>query len=160
MRAKGQATDLDELDWKILRTLQDNARWTYTEIGRHLGVAHSTVYERIRRLEQLDIIKKYTAIVDLEKADLRQVTAIMTVFTDPKKSENVATKLSEFEEVLEVFTSLSEELLIIAKVVAEDPDKLHSFIAQSVAPLEGVLRIRTSIVTRKYKENNSIVKRS
>ncbi len=160
MKVKDQVTDLDELDWKILQALQENARWTYTEIGRRLGVAHSTVYERIRRLEQRGIIKKYTAIVDFEKANLRQVTAVMTVFTDPKESENVAAKLSEFKEVLEVFTSLSEELLIIAKVVAEDQDKLHSFIAQSVAPLEGVLRIRTSIVTRKYKENNSIVKRS
>ncbi|MFQ6080852.1 MAG: Lrp/AsnC ligand binding domain-containing protein, partial [Candidatus Bathyarchaeia archaeon] len=56
--------------------------------------------------------------------------------------------------VLEVFTSLSEELLIIAKVVAEDQDKLHSFIAQSVAPLPGVLRIRTSIITRKHKEES------
>jgi DNA-binding Lrp family transcriptional regulator len=160
MKAKGQVTDLDELDWKILQALQENARWTYTEIGRRLGVAHSTVYERIRRMEHYGIIKKYTAVVDLEKANLRQVTAIMTVFTDPKESENVAAKLSEFKEVLEVFTSLSEELSIIAKVVAEDPEKLHSFIAQSVAPLEGVLRIRTSIVTRKYKEHNSIVKRS
>jgi DNA-binding Lrp family transcriptional regulator len=64
----------------------------------------------------------------------------------------VAEKLAEATEVLEVSTSLSEELLIIAKVTAEDRDKLHAFIAEKVAPLPGVLRIRTSIVTKKYKE--------
>ena len=59
---------------------------------------------------------------------------------------------------MEVFTSLSEELLIIAKVVAEDQEKLHSFIAHSVAPLPGVLRIRTSIVTKKYKDEILFIK--
>ena len=83
----------------------------------------------------------------------------MTIFTNPKESENVAEKLSESEEVLEVSTSLSEELSIIAKVVAEDQDKLHSFIAQKVAPLPGVLRIRTSIITRKYKDAILIFKK-
>jgi DNA-binding Lrp family transcriptional regulator len=55
-------------------------------------------------------------------------------------------------EVIEVDTSLSEELLIIAKVVAEDQEKLHSLIAHKVVSLPGVLRIRTSIVTKKFKE--------
>jgi len=160
MRVKGQAATLDDLDWKILQALQENARESYTEIGRHLRITHSTVYERIKRMEKHGILKKYTAVIDLEKTDLRQVTAIMTVITDPKESENVASKLSEFEEVFEVFTSLSEELSIVAKVVAENQDRLHSFIAQSVAPLPGVLRIRTQIVTRKHKEQGLIIKRS
>ena len=153
MKIKGEAVVLDDLDWKILQALQEDAKQTYTEIGRLLGLAHSTVYERIRKMEKHGVIRKYTAILDLEKAGVKYVTAIMTIFTDPKESENVAKKLSESEQVLEVATSLSEELLIIAKVVAEDQEKLHSFIAQSVAPLPGVLRIRTSVVTRKYKGN-------
>jgi len=152
MKVKNQAIALDSLDWNILRALQENAKQTYTEIGRHLGVAHSTVYDRIKRMEENGVIKKYSTVVNLEKIGIKYITAIMTVFTDPKESEKIAKKLSESGEVLEVSTSLSEELLIIAKVVAEDQDKLHSFIAQKVAPLPGVLRIRTSIITRKYKE--------
>ena len=45
-----------------------------------------------------------------------------------------------------------QELLIIAKVVAENQESLHEFIASSVAPLPGVLRIRTSMITKKFKE--------
>ena len=157
MKLKKQTISLDSLDWNILQALQENAKQTYTEIGRRLGVAHSTVYDRIRRMEEKGIIQKYTTVVDLEKVGVKYITAIMTVFTDPKESENVAKKLSESKEVLEVSTSLSEELLIIAKVVAKDQDKLHSFIAQKVAPLPGVLRIRTSIITRKYKEEEFLI---
>ncbi len=103
-------------------------------------------------MEQHGIIEKYTTVVNLEKVGMKYITAVMTIITDPKESEDVAEKLSEFENVLEVYTSLSEELQIIAKVVAEDQSELHSFIAHSVAPLPGVLRIRTSIITKKHKE--------
>jgi len=152
MKIKRRRIALDDLDWNILYALQENARQTYSETGRLLNVAHSTIYDRIKKMEEQGIIKKYTTVVDLEKIGMKYLTAVMTVITDPKESENVAEKLSKFNEVLEVYTSLSEELLIIAKVVAKDQDKLHSFIAQSVAPLPGVLKIRTSIITKKHKE--------
>jgi DNA-binding Lrp family transcriptional regulator len=158
MKLKKQEVSLDSLDWNILHALQENAKQTYTEIGRRFGVAHSTVYDRIKKMEENNVIRKYTTVVDLEKVGVKHITAIMTVFTDPKESEKVAKKLSEATEVLEVSTSLSEELSIIAKVVAKDQNKLHSFIAQRVAPLSGVLRIRTSIITKKYKEEELLIK--
>lgn len=154
MKAKNQLVFLDDLDWAILRILQENARQTYTEIGRRLNLAHSTIYDRIKRMEERGVIRNYAVLVDPKKAGMKLLTAIVTIFTDPKESERVAEKLAKHKQVLEVFTSLSEELLIIAKVVAKDQEKLHSFIAEFVAPMPGVLRIRTSIITRKYKEES------
>ena len=152
MRLRNDALALDEVDLRILDVLQENARRTYTDIGKHLGMAHSTVYDRMKRLERHGVIRKYTALIDTDRAGKRRILALMTVYTDPKESETVAARLCRAPEVLEVYTSLSEELLIMAKVVAEDQEGLHSFIANSVAPLSGVLRIRTSIVTKKFKE--------
>ncbi len=155
MKARKQLILLDELDWTILSILQENAKETYSEIGRRLNLAHSTVYDRVKKLEKHGIIKRYTVVIDLQKAGLKRITAIITVFTDPKESEKVAGQLAKHEQVLEVYMSLSEELLVIAKVTAEDQERLHSFIAQFVAPLPGVLRIRTSVITRKYKQKGS-----
>ncbi|MEM2971072.1 MAG: Lrp/AsnC family transcriptional regulator [Candidatus Bathyarchaeia archaeon] len=152
MKLKNKIPTLDAVDYKILEALQEDSKQTYTAIGKRLGIAHSTVYERIKRMEQYGIIKRYTAVIDAEKAGAKNITAIMTVYTDPKESEKVAEKLCEAPQVLEVYTSLSEELLIIAKVIAENQESLHNFIANSVAPLPGVLRVRTSIVTKKFKE--------
>jgi DNA-binding Lrp family transcriptional regulator len=152
MKVRSDTITLDELDWSILQLLKSNANLTYTKMGRQLNVAHSTVYERIKRMKEQGVIKKYTVALDLERIGRRPVTAIMTVFADPKETERVAKELAEMKEAVEVNTSLSEELLIIAKVVAEDQEKLHEFIAQKVVPLTGVLRIRTSIVTKKFKE--------
>ena len=152
MKFKNERVALDVTDLRILQTLQENARQTYTAIGKQLGMAHSTVYDRIKKMEQHGIVKMYTALIDPEKTGVRNVMAIITVYTDPKVTEKVAQKLSESAEALEVYTSLSEELQIMAKVVAETQERLHEFIANFVAPMPGVLRVRTSIVTKKFKE--------
>jgi Lrp/AsnC family leucine-responsive transcriptional regulator len=157
VKLKNNTLILDDTDLKILEALQEDSRQTYMAIGKHLGIAHSTVYDRIKRMEQHAIIKKYTAIVNAEKAGAKNITAMMTIYTDPKESERVAEKLCEASQVLEVYTSLSEELQIIAKVVAQNQESLHDFIANSVAPLPGVLRIRTSIVTKKFKETQFLM---
>jgi Lrp/AsnC family transcriptional regulator for asnA, asnC and gidA len=160
MKLKNQAISLDALDLEILKALQENSKQTYSAVGRQLGLAHSTVYDRIRKMEKNGVIKKWTVDIDLEKIGINYITARMTVYTDPKESDNVAQKLSEATEVLEVSISLSDEMLIIAKVLARDRNELHSFIAKKVAPLQGVLRIRTSIVTKKYKEERFLISKN
>jgi DNA-binding Lrp family transcriptional regulator len=152
LKLKNNAVSLDATDLEILRALQKDSRDTYAAIGKRLGIAHSTVYDRIRKMEQQKVIKNYTAAIDAEKIGIRNITAIMTVYTDPKETERVAEKLASFREVLEVYESLSEELLIIAKIIAASQENLHELIANSIAPLTGVLRIRTSLVTKKFKE--------
>jgi Lrp/AsnC family transcriptional regulator for asnA, asnC and gidA len=157
LKVKNNSLCLDSTDMKILEILQEDARQTYTTIGKRLGIAHSTVYDRIKRMENYGIIKKYTTLVDAEKAGAKSLIAIMTIYTDPKESEKVAEKLCKTPQVLEVYTSLSEELQIIAKVIAESQESLHEFIANSVAPLPGVLRIRTAMITKKFKETHPLI---
>lgn len=154
MKLKGRAGEavLDDLDWQILLQLQENAKQTYAEIGSKLNVAHSTIYERIKQMEGQGFIKKYEAVINLEKIGMPAITALLIVITDPKEAEEIAAKLTNFSQVLEVSVSFSEETIILLKVVAQDQAELHSFIAKSIAPLPGVLRIRTAIVTKKYKE--------
>lgn len=152
MHSKSNHPDVDAIDLGILEALQEDARQTYASIGLKLGIAHSTVYDRIRRMEEQGVILKYTALLNPAKTCIPKISALMTIFTDPKESENVAEELCRKKEVLEVYTSLSEELLIIAKVAADTQEKLHDFIANSVAPLKGVLRIRTSIITKRFKD--------
>ena len=157
MKQKNEVISLDTLDWKILRAIQENSKQTYSEIGRQLDVAHSTVFDRIRKMEKSGVIKKWTVDINFEKIGMNYMTARMTVYADPKEIENLAKKLSEAKEVLEVSLSLSEELLIIASVFAKNQDELHSFIAKKVAPLQGVLRIRTSIITKKIKQERLLI---
>lgn len=157
MKSKNEIVSLDRLDYEILRLLQRNAKLTYSEIGGKLRVAHSTVYDHIQKMEEYGVIRKYEAIINLEKIGMPQITAWMIITADPKDTEKIAAKLAECDEVLEVATSFSEELVITAKVTAKDQAALHSFIAKCVAPLSGVLRIRTAIFTQKIKEERFLL---
>ena len=159
MKEKNEILSLDDLDWNILKIIQENSKQTYSEIGRQLNVAHSTIYDRIRKMEKNGIIKKWTIDINHEKIGITYMTAIMIVYSDPKEIEDIARKISESKEVLELSLSLSEELLIIAKIVASNQEELHSFIAKRVAPIRGVLRIRTSIITKKIKQERILIQK-
>lgn len=157
MKLRNNILSLDATDVEILRALQEDSRQTYASIGKRLGIAHSTVFDRIRKMEQQKVIRNYTALIDFEKMGMKYIVAMMTVYTDPKETEKVAEKLAKSPEALEVYTSLSDELLVMAKIVAPSQEDLHAFAANSVAPLAGVLRIRTSIITRKLKETHFLI---
>lgn len=59
--------ELDEKDRRIIEVLKNNARTSYTEIAKILGLSDVAVLKRIRRLEQLGIIKRYTIVLDYKK---------------------------------------------------------------------------------------------
>jgi len=157
MRIRNQQVLLDDTDWTILKILEENSKAKYVEIGKKLNLAHSTVYDRIKKMEKYGIIKKYTVEINHKKAGVKLLVAIVTIFTDPKETENVAEQIARHRQISEVLTSLSEELVIIARITAEDQEKLHSFIARNIAPLKGVLRIRTSVISKKHKQENTLL---
>ncbi|MEA2038095.1 MAG: Lrp/AsnC family transcriptional regulator [Nanoarchaeota archaeon] len=58
---------LDETDKNILRVLVDNAKLSYREIAKKVGVSVATVMHRVNNLEKEKVIKNYTTIVDYDK---------------------------------------------------------------------------------------------
>ena len=56
--------ELDELDWRILAELQQDARLSYSELGRRVALSQPAVAERVRRLENTGVIRGYHADVD------------------------------------------------------------------------------------------------
>lgn len=55
---------LDDISWKILELLQQNARLPYSEIGRQVGLSAPAVAERVRRMEDAGVIRGYRADID------------------------------------------------------------------------------------------------
>ncbi|HEV8192509.1 MAG TPA: Lrp/AsnC family transcriptional regulator, partial [Ktedonobacterales bacterium] len=61
---------LDSTDWSILRELQQDARLSYNELGRRVGLSAPAAAERVRRLESAGVITGYGARVDPTKMGL------------------------------------------------------------------------------------------
>src|SRR5262245_40661227 len=64
------ADNLDSYDRKLLKELQDNARLSYADLGRRIGLSPSATAERLRRLEEEGIIQGYTITVNREALGL------------------------------------------------------------------------------------------
>lgn len=92
---------LDTTDWAILRELQADARLTYAELGRRVGMSSPAVQERVRKLEDYGIIEGYRAVINLPKAGL-PITAFIRVGNLPGIDEVRLQKLvKNMNEVLE-----------------------------------------------------------
>jgi Lrp/AsnC family leucine-responsive transcriptional regulator len=59
--------ELDAIAWKILENLQDNARISFAELGRKVGLSTPAVAERVHRLEEAGVVTGYHASVDMAK---------------------------------------------------------------------------------------------
>ncbi|MFD9778049.1 Lrp/AsnC family transcriptional regulator [[Kitasatospora] papulosa] len=57
----------DATDWRILDVLQRDGRATFAELARAVSMSPSAVTERVRRLEEVGVIRGYTAVVDPER---------------------------------------------------------------------------------------------
>jgi Lrp/AsnC family transcriptional regulator, leucine-responsive regulatory protein len=76
---------LDQTDWKILRELQQDGRLSYNELGRRVGLSAPATAERVRKLEDADIITSYGAQVDVAKLGLPLLAFIqLRCFPDRK----------------------------------------------------------------------------
>lgn len=62
--------ELDDIGWKILESLQHNARVSFAELGRKVGLSTPAVAERVHRLEEAGIVTGYHASLNLARVGL------------------------------------------------------------------------------------------
>ena len=91
---------LDAANWEILSGLQENARLSYSELGRRVGLSPPAVAERVRRLEEAGIIRGYRADVDIAKLGL-PLLGFIRVATREGRCPQFAALAAELPEVLE-----------------------------------------------------------
>lgn len=92
---------LDSTDWKLLRELQRDARLSYNELGRRVGLSAPAAAERVRKLESAGIITGYGAQIDPAKVGL-PLMALIQLRCDPGKCLLKTASAEQFPEVLEM----------------------------------------------------------
>lgn len=134
---------LDERDLGIIAALQEDARATYSDIGRRVGLAASSVHDRVRKLEQLGAIRGYRAVVDPEALGLF-VTAIIAVSPlDPTQADDLPDRVRDFPEVEDCF-SVAGEANYILKVRTRTTVHLEELIRRLRE--KGEVQTRTTVV--------------
>lgn len=86
---------MDEVDRSILGLLEKDARLTYSDIGKAVGLAASSVHDRVRKLEKSGAVKGYRAEIDLDKVDL-PITAFVSLALRPASPGQIPARVAEF----------------------------------------------------------------
>jgi Lrp/AsnC family transcriptional regulator, regulator for asnA, asnC and gidA len=139
---------LDDLDRAILRQLEDDGRRAFREIGRSLGTSEATVRARVKRMQDLEILR-IVAFADPERLGNQQL-ALVLLTVDPRRHLDVVAALKELPEVTYISTLLGRAD-ICAEVVSENNADLWDFLNFRVSPIEGVRTTETLSVLRVHK---------
>jgi Lrp/AsnC family leucine-responsive transcriptional regulator len=134
---------MDERDLEIIAALQEDARATYADVGRRVGLAPSSVHERVRKLERIGAIRGYRAVVDPDAMGLH-VTALIAVSPlDPTQPDDLPERVREFPEV-EDCLSVAGEANYILKVRTRTTAGLEDLIRRLRE--KGEVQTRTTVV--------------
>lgn len=117
---------VDEIDWKIIKELQINARITFAELGRRVGLTTPAVIERVRKLEDAQIITGYRAIVDPSKVGF-PVTAFIRMSISGIDYSHIIEVAKNSSEVLECHRGTGGDSFIL-KVAVSDVEHLQNLI--------------------------------
>jgi Lrp/AsnC family transcriptional regulator, leucine-responsive regulatory protein len=109
---------LDEIDYEILAELQDNARIAFAELGRRVGLSTPAVIERVRRLEESEVILGYRAAIDPAKVGL-PVRAFVKVTVAGDKLGKFAAIVKSLPEVLQCHRVTGAESYIVQIAVRD-----------------------------------------
>lgn len=86
---------MDAKDRKILALLEADGRMGFAEIGEAVGLAGSSVHDRVRKLEKQGVIKGYKADLDYPSAGF-PITAIVSLALSPASPTDIPAKIAEF----------------------------------------------------------------
>ncbi|GIU96635.1 MAG: AsnC family transcriptional regulator [Actinomycetota bacterium] len=118
---------LDERDLDILAVLQEDARATYADVARRVGLSASAVHDRVRKLEQAGVIRGYRAVVDPEAVGLYVTALIAATPFDAGQPDDLPERVAGFPEVEDCY-SVAGEANYILKVRTRTTSELEDLI--------------------------------
>lgn len=135
-------------NFKLLKILKENSRTPYIRIAKILGVSETAVRKRIRKLEEMGIIKKYTIEIDPKKIGYNIVTLI-GIDTLPEHLFSIIDKLKEMDEVISLYSSSGDHMILIESWF-KNSDELSIFI-KKLEKMPGIIKICPAIILEKIK---------
>ena len=153
---------LDEKDLEILALTQKNCKLPAREIAREINSPITTVFAKIKRMEDLGIIKGYKAILDSQKLNCGATAFILASVSYRMKDKekmisqrDIAEEIAKFPEVQEAHIITGDWDLMI-KLKAENVDSVGKFVIDKLRLVKGIEKTLTCMVFETCKETTEI----
>ena len=148
---------LDEIDLKILRLLQNDAKLTNKALSANLALSVTAVYERIKKLEKTGFIEGYVALVSKEKVDKSFIA-----FCHVKLVQHTQDNVKQFEreviaidEVLECY-HLSGDYDYLLKVHVKDMEYYRKFMIEKLTNLNHIGSTHSMFMINEVKHTTAL----
>ena len=144
---------MDEMDKQIIRFLQNDAKMTIKEIASKLNLSTTPVFERIKKLEENNVITGYHAHINKSALHLE-----LTVFCAISLKEHQSDYLIQFEKEI---NQLGEVLFCyhlggnadyLLHIVVSNINAYHKFITQKLANVQNIATVQSSFVMKEMKQ--------
>lgn len=145
---------LDETDKKILQLLTENGRMSYVDIGKELNLSRVSIRERVNQLMDNGVIEKFSVVINSEKVG-KSVSAFFEVDCEPSSLVKVAEALANNPQVASCYQMTGPSTLHM-HVLVEDFSKLEHFINEELYALEGITRVESHILLRRFKSRTGL----
>lgn len=147
---------LDHIDYQILQIMQDNARTNNADIARELGMAPSAILERVKKLEQKEVILQYNAKINPVALGQNLLSFVFIKTNDIIGEQAIGQLLAAIPEVQEVHEIAGDDGYLI-KVRTDDSTGLVNLMRNTFGKIEGIISTRTTIVLETVKEEQKFV---
>ncbi len=144
---------------EILEILSENARATPAEIAALMARSEEDVAREIKELEDAGVIRKYVTLINWEKLDKSYVFAVLELKVALQRKtgyDAVAERIARFSEV-ESVRLISGDHDLSVTVRGNSMKEIAYFVAEKIAPLEGVQSTCTHFILKSYKEHGVIL---
>lgn len=149
---------LDQIDKKILKIMQGNARITNLELADSVGLSATPCSRRVKRLEESGIIAKHVTLLKPSVLGLN-LTAMISISMDRHTSDrfdNFERAIRMMPEVLECLIVTGQSADFLLKVVVRDMQHYEQFLLGQLTKLEGVSGVHSSFVLREVVKKTEL----
>jgi Lrp/AsnC family leucine-responsive transcriptional regulator len=137
--------EIDPIDHKILRALQEDGRITVQALSEKVGISPSPCLRRVRQLEEAGIISGYGASIDPKAVGL-PVSVFISIKLERQRAQNLddfSAAISRWPEVMDCYL-MTGQFDFLMRVVCADLEAYESFLRKRLTQLDGVASIESS----------------
>jgi len=136
--------EIDDIDRKILSVLMHNAKLPYTEVAKEVHVSGGTVHVRMKKMEEMGIIKGFQLVIDPVKLGY-DITAYLGIYLEKSSYyENVIKSLQDIPEMVSAHYTTGN-YSIFARIICRDTKHLLEILHNKVQKISGIQRTETFI---------------
>ena len=136
--------NLDKLDLQIIHEMMENAEISYAELGKKLFVSGGTIHVRIKKLQELSVVKGTKLHVDLKQLGYDVIAFIGIYLEKSSLYDSVARELQKIPEIVRL-NYTTGNYSMFAKILCRDTNHLKEILHDRIQNIGGINRTETLI---------------